>query len=54
MVSGCYGGPGGLVFLVKKLCLEATTALNQDFPEALGLENFDIRRRQGHPPFARE
>ena len=54
MVSGCYGGAGGLVFLVEKLCLEAATALDQDFPEALGFEYFDIRGRQGNPPFARE
>lgn len=54
MVSGRHGGPGGLVFLVAELCFEAAPALDQDFPEALGLEHFDICRRQGDPQFARE
>jgi len=54
MVTGRYGGPGGLVLLIEKLGLKAATALDQDFPEALRLKYFDSRRRQGDPPFARE
>jgi len=54
MVPGRHGGSGGFVFLVEKLCFEAASALDQDFSEALGLEPFDIRRRQSDPQFARE
>ena len=54
MVAGRHIGASGLVFLVEELCFETASALDQDFPEALGLEHFDICRRQGDPQFAWE